>query len=97
VNNFKTTTKVKSGGQQDFHTQRYLPHIFTQDLLWHFNADLNISYGAHYVHKYKTHSTLSSLALPKTENQQEKNKKYFKILAGCSFTLCFGCHFPLLW
>jgi hypothetical protein len=33
VNNFKTTTKLKSGGQQDFHTQRYLPHIFTQHFI----------------------------------------------------------------
>jgi hypothetical protein len=71
--------------------------IFTQHLLWHSSADLNISYGTHYVHKYNTHSTLTSQALPKTENQQEKNKKKLLILAGCTFTLYFGCHVPLLW
>jgi hypothetical protein len=97
VNNFKTTTKLKSRGQQDFHTHTYLPHIFTQHLLRHFSADLNISYGTHYVHKYKTHSTLSSQVLPKTENQQEKNKKLiFMNSCWLQFYLVFWLLFSLV-
>jgi hypothetical protein len=32
----------------------------------------------------------------KQKTNKKKTKKYFKILAGCSFTLCFWMPFPLV-